>query len=814
MFKQIQYHRISATVALAAAGIAISLPATSLAQEQDVAQEQEFAIEEIIVTAQRRAQSMQDVSVSISAFSADALDTHTIEDMADLQFSVPNVMTSAGFEGRIAIRGVGNNASSSSAEDGLGYHVNGVFVNRPQIDNTEYFDVERVEVLRGPQGTLYGRNTTAGVVNVITKKPTDELSGDLSVTLGNYNTQKIKGAFNIPISDKIGQRFAGLYLKRDGYNKNIYTGNDVDGRDAFELRSSTSFDFSDNFSANLVVSYLKEDSNRANETKGTCTKDPITGCSALSAGFESPDTTAARLYTLYNEVFIGPAEGVLIPLGDYFANTVNPADYRTVNIDQEPTYEVEQLGISLEFNFQAGDYNLTSLTGYYDTDLDFFADFDRFATDVLMNRPVTYRANGRDVITTNVIQSGRRDYRVVDQFTQEFRVASDYDGKFNFLLGAFYYEEDRYTQALITHPLMARTQQLFGLSLEHESFNSENFIDTESFALFGETYFDLSEQTRLTVGLRYTDDQKGAHTTLKIPVIVNSDNLAEQSWQETTGKVTIEHFFNDDSMVFATVARGYKGGGVNPGQDAENLVFDPEFVNAFEVGSKNTFLDGRLRANFGAFFYDYEDMQVGQVSETATVTTNADSTVMGAEGEFVFAATDALVLDLNVAWLDLEINDFESGDEGDPNGIAPGTVPALDENGDIRWAGTVMIKNLDGNAVRNAPEFSVKIGAQYTFNVSDGYELTARVNHYWQDAYWANEFNKPSDAIDAWEQTDIQLVLLPTDANWSVKAFAKNVADGDDVTRRGQDGPLVGRFRSVNVLEPRTYGIEFRLAFE
>jgi iron complex outermembrane receptor protein len=787
-------------ISIVTACVAAPLSLTSHAQE----------LEEVIVTAQHRSQSIQDVSMSIQAFTGDALQTRLIDDMADLQFSVPNLMA----EGRrIAIRGVGNNAISRSAEDGLGYHVNGVYISQPQVNSTEYFDIERVEVLRGPQGTLYGRNTTAGVINVITKKPTDELGGDISVTLGNYGTQKYKGAINIPISDSLRTRFAGSYQQRDGYTENIYTGNDVDGRDAYELRSSTSFDFSENFSADLVISYLKEDSNRSSETKGTCTKDALLGCSALSAGFETPDTRVAGLYTLYNETFIAPIEGVLIPVGDYFADSVNPADFRTVNIDQEPTYEVEQLGISLEFNYRVGDYQLTSLTGYYDTDLERFQDFDRFATDVLMNRPVTYRANGKDVITTNKIQSGRRDFDISDQFTQEFRLASDYDGKFNFLLGAFYFEEDRYGQVLITNPTWARTSQLYDLDVSYEGYNSESDGKTESLAFFGETYFDLSDQTRLTVGLRYTDDTKDIQASLKIPVIVDSANQHDNTWKEWTGKITLEHDINENSMVFASMANGYKAGGVNPGQDSDNLTFDPEFVNVFEVGSKNTFLDGRLKANVGAFFYKYEDMQIGQVSETSATTVNGNSTVLGAEGEFTFAATDALIFDLNVGWLDLEIDDFVSADQGDPNGIAPGTVPALNENGDPRFAGAALIKDLDGNSIRNAPGYSVNIGVEYSLNVSDAYAVTARVNHFLQDEYWANEFNKPSDVIDGWEQTDLQLVLRPINADWFVKAFVKNVADNDDITRREQDGPAVGRFRSVFVLEPRTYGIEVRVPF-
>jgi outer membrane receptor protein involved in Fe transport len=800
MFKQIQRHRISTAIALAAAGIAVSFPATGLAQEQ------EFVIEEIVVTAQKREQSLQDVSMSLSAFTGVALEERVIEDLSDLQFSVPNLLADSV---RVAIRGVGQNAISSTAEQGLGYHLNGVYLNRALARSSEYFDVERIEVLRGPQGTLYGRNTTAGVINILTRKPTDELGGYVTLAVGDYESFRLKGALNIPLGDNVRQRFAGSYLTREGYIDNIYTGNDIDGRDQYELRSSTSFDLGENTTFDLVISYLNEDSDRASESKGTCTKDPLTGCSPLSAGFETPDVSNS-LWQILN----GIAGGVLYPAGDLFADALNPPNYLESNVDQEPTYEVEQLGASLEINHEFGDYKFTSLTGYVDTESDIFQDFDRFATDVPLNFPVTYRANARDVETTDIIKSGRRDAYNAEQLTQELRIASDYDGNFNFMLGAFYYEENYYGRVFITHPSMAFIQQAFGLPNTFESFDVQSDpLETESLALFGEGYFDVRDDTRLTVGLRYTDDEKKLRTRQFLLFLVNSDWAeSKEDWQEVTGKVTVEHSLNDDSMVFATLARGYKAGGFNP-QTGTN--FEPEFINQFEVGTKNTFADGRLRANFGVFYYDYEDLQIGQVNQTSADTVNTDSTVMGAEGEFNFLATDALEFDLNVSWLDLEINDFVSADEGDPNGIAPGTVQALDANGNPLFSPSgLVVKDLDGNALRNAPEFSLKFGAQYTGQIADGYELTGRIDHFWQDDYYANEFNKPSDELDSWSQTDVQLLLTPMASNWYLKAYSKNVFDNDDVIRRGQDGPLVGRFRSVTVLEPRTVGLELNLNFE
>ncbi len=605
-----------------------------------------------------------------------------------------------------------------------------------------------------------------------------------------------------------------MYLSRDGYTDNKYTGNDIDGRDQYELRSSTSFDFTDNLSADLVLSYVNEDSDKSFRTKGVCTKDATYGCSPLSVGTETPDVSSSIFQTI-NLLVLGGT--LFTPFTDYFADSENPSSFRDVVMDMDPTYETEQFGASLEFNYEWGDYRFTSLTGYYDTDADLAWDYDQFQTDFRLNYPVTFRANGKDFITTDQMVSGRRQLSEREQFTQEFRIASSYDGAFNFLLGAFYFDEEASSETRITHPALAEGARVLGLPSLYEMYRVESDpVKTESLALFGEGYWDINDQTRLTVGLRYTDDEKEARSRL---ILLNfaPEGWAEgkDDWQEVTGKATLEYSINEDSMVYASYARGYKAGGLNPGGPSGGEIFDPEFINSFELGTKNMFLEGRLQANLGAFYYDYEDMQIGQINETTTTTVNGDATVMGIESEFVFAPTEALRFDLGLAWLDFEIDDFQSADQGDPDGIAPGTTPALDENGDPRFTDDgLLIKDLDGNKVRNAPEYSVNLGAQYDFALASGYSLTARADYFWQDDFYANEFNKPSDEFDGWEQLDLQLTLRPAEENWHVMAFVKNALDNDDVTRMNQEGPEVGLFRNATVLEPRTYGVEVRLSFE
>lgn len=773
------------------------------AQEQQAAIEDEVMLEEIIVTAQKREQSLQDVPIAVSAFSGDDLVGRVIEDATDLQMSVPNFIYD---QSRMQLRGVGNNAISSTSESGIGYHVNGVYILAPALRSTEYYDLDRVEVLRGPQGTLYGRNTTAGVVNIITKKPTEEFSGFLNAQIGNYDSIKLKGALNIPLGENLRQRFAGLYFKRDGYNTNLFTGNDIDGRDSYSLRSATSLSIGDNFTADLTVSFIKEDSTRASETKGTCKKDLTYGCSPLEIAFETPDVTN----TLWNSVdFFG-----LLPGGDYFSDALNPDDFRVVNVDIEPRFQVEEVFASFEMNYEFGDYTLTSLTAYQEYDSNRVQDFDRFASEQRLNFPITYRADIENEVTTDQILSARRDVGAGEQFSQELRLASQLDGSFNFLMGLYYFEYEGSSLVRFSHPVLSIFQQIMGRPANQEFFAFDTRkIVSDSIAAFGEVYYDMSEDTRLTLGLRYTQDEKEIETR----TVFWSDpdySTAAGEWNVFTGKIALDHRLSENTLVYATASRGYKAGGLNPGNPEGEQEFAPEYLNTIEVGSKSTLLDGRMRMNLNAFYYDYEDLQISGLRETAIVTVNADANIKGAEAEFLYAASDRLVLDFSASWLDVTISDHISSDSGDRDGISPGVVLALDENGNRQFdSDGNVLQNVAGNTLRNSPNFSFKFGADYTWDIGEDYMLVGRFDYTWQDKYFANEFNKPSDQIGSWGQGDASLTLTPIDPSWSIKAYVKNIFDSEDVTRIGQDGPLVGRFRSVNVLEPRTYGLELQYSF-
>lgn len=805
---QIKSNHISiwsrATASLATLALA-SLSQAAFAQETTAGEDDSNII---IVTAQKKSENIQTVPIAISAIDSTTLDNKVIDDGVDLSFSVPNLTIDiAG----ASLRGVGNLAISSTAESGLGYHVNGVYLGSPASE-AEYYDLARIEVLRGPQGTLYGRNTTAGVLNIITQKATDELEGYVTAGYGNYNSVKLKGAINLPIADGFSTRVAGFYLSRDGYITNVFNGNNIDDRKMFGLRSSTHFEMGGDTTADLVVSYFKEDDARAPRTKGICIKDRTLGCSASDTGFETPDSRSTIFQTL------GAVSGVINPTVDYFAGALNPSDPRLVNQDIDPIFFSEEWNGSLEISHDFGNISLTSLSAYQEFKRDLTHDFDQFAATGTLLRPITFDVLGDgNLVTTNMIQSARLDQGQSRQYFQELRLASDFSGPFNFMVGGNYYNESGSSKVIFTHSTIAARQQQLGLSSAFATLTSDNAgMKIESYGLFGEAYFDLSDTTRLTGGLRYSHDKKSV-LTRQIFFNPKPDgslpDFVEGNFKKgvVTGRIVLDHKFSRDLFGYASVSRGYKAGGINPGGAPGEQTFAPEYLNAFEVGLKGTTSDGSFRANASAFYYDYSNLQIGQLGPNTAFTVNTDATVYGAEGEFAVRPSSRFQVDGSISYLNTKLKSFQSIDEADPFGVAGGTVPVLVGGVPLVTARGV-VKNLDGNELPRSPSIKIAVGAQYEIPLG-GMTLTPRIDHYQQGGFFGSAFNKPAEDYEGYSQTDIKLLLAPEGKQWELRAYAKNLFNNDDITRGAQQGPTAGNFQTIFLLEPRTYGLEGTFRF-
>jgi iron complex outermembrane recepter protein len=776
---------------------------------QEAPADEEAASEDagIVVTAQKRVENIQDVPIAVSAFTADMIEKQNLDDTLDLQLLVPNLLIVG--NDRPTLRGIGNNAISSTADNGTGSLVN--FSPLGFRAQDEYFDIERVEVLRGPQGTLYGRNTTGGTINVLTRKPGDEFGGYVTAQYGNFNTRRIHGAINVPIDEIVQFRLAGFYLKRDGYTKNLGTGRDVDGRDQYSWRASLRINVDENTRVDLMFNRSSEDSTRSRENKRLCRATPVLGCSPNELGFDSPDTSGVLFQTLLNATNLFGFGGTLFTPGtSIYTGAQNPADLRAIASDYDASFVGRQTNFTAEISHEAGPISLLSLTAFSKGRQEARTDFDNAVLPFRFNFPVTYNVDRDTRITTNELRTSDSFVASGRSYYQEFRALSDFSGPFDFTLGVNFLNSKSDASFQIYHPgleLFARV--LRGFPQEAWAFNGDTRdAKTKSFAAFGEVYYNLSDATKVTLGLRYTDDRKSVRGRTVVPF---AGNLAgalppfgslSGSYDAFTGRAVIDHKLSDDNLLYASFARGFKGGGLNPAGSVQ-ATFSPETINAYEIGSKNQFADGTLQANFSGFYYDYKNLQLGQRRSTAVQTINTDATIWGVESEFLWLPTNGLRFNANISYLDTELA-----------GLAPGQETS-DPANPAQWLGvgaptrTPEVRlTLKGNELPYAPKWKMALGAEYRTELGgSGWTATVRGDYSWQSRYFAREFNTANDRIKAWSIANALVRFTDPSESFSIEAYVKNLLKKDNITNSIIESDLIGSYRNARILEPRTFGL-------
>lgn len=707
-------------------------------------------VEEIVVTAQRRSESAQDVPVAVTAFGVEALDQMQIENFSDLAFFTPNVTFSkSNFTGsNFQIRGVGNTLVAASADSGVGIMVNDVPLNTPRLFETEYYDLAAIEILRGPQGTLFGRNATSGTVNMKTAQPVlGETLGSVEVEYGSYNARRLEGMVNMPLGQKAAFRLAGNVVKRNGYYENIATGNDVDGRDSYSLRGSLKFEPSDSTTFDLMVSWFDEDSNRSRSAKTMCHNDPtgVLGCLPDTLEFESPNSFGTLGTLLSSDFVLGPLGLFQYADGDPSLVAGNPNDFRQIALDFEPEYKSDELLITAQLTQDFGESLTGSLVfGYQKTSVNSRTDYTGDLTPAItvpdllaLYAPTAYNAYYADgSIPVSTIDDGTftgivggnymatpgnagSSYDQSDsssrQYSIEGRLSSNLDGPLNFQVGGMYvnYDSDTsyYVVASSLDYFAVVGPEAIGLDLGFPSpyaglgwvspyyHNDTARYKLESYAVFGEVDYEISENLKLTAGLRYTNDTKNIRDRLTlfdtgtaptwVPFGTTDANPvydavglgyrdsftgdeAPAKWGEMTGRVVLNWTpdleITDDTLIYASYSRGYKGGGFNPpAKSAETKqYFDPEFINAFEIGMKNTMMDGMLMANFTAFYYDYKGLQVSKIVDRTSVNENMDAKIWGLEAELQYAPTENWLFNASGAYLNTSVGDNSSIDPRDP----------------------------------------------------------------------------------------------------------------------------------------------------
>lgn len=938
---------------LASSALVLSLVATDV-----LAQERSTVLDELVVTAQRREEALQDVPIAVSAFDQGALERSRIEGGPNLVTAVPNVNFSKGnFTGyNFQIRGIGSKLVAGSGDAGTGIHLNNAPLLSNNLFETEFYDVERVEVLRGPQGTLYGRNATGGVVNMITAKPTDQFEASIRGEYGNYNTQKVRGMINVPVNDIVSTRFAGTYLKRDGYGDNLFTGNDADNRELWGVRASVSFDPAENFRAWFVWDHFEEDDNRSRIGKQFCTKDEgpanIGGLGYSTAaggligqiqrGLFSQGCLPSSLYdpsalgTVNSQGTLGGLFGALggFQTGDAYVGKMQTPDIRDIESTFDPIYksktDIYQFNAELDVT---EDLTLSWLTSYTYFKLYTRQDYNRYTPSVPFNatpNPVNafaavpgYAAaiypglfpggvindpqNGAfNRFTTSDISSG-----YTENWSHEVRLQSNYDGPLNFNLGGIFLRYQTQGDYYVMFNTGTGYYQIQNLLVSgnancqgpapcitidpgadpnrsgHNYYDSYGPYDLTSYAVFGELYWQIAENLKMTLGLRYTVDKKEVlnnSVALGTPGIGPNPGvprILEAEFKEPTGRLGVDWKpdlgFTDDTLIYGFYSRGYKGGGLNPpfspgiGVVPTSPIFQPEFIDAYEIGTKNTLLDGSLMLNLTAFYYDYAGYQVSKIINRTSINENIDAKVKGAELETVWQPIEGLRLNAAIGYLDTEIQDATSIDtfnrtQSNPglvlvksssasncvvstasaqtalaisNGQVPGFTPnpfnllgvctlasAAGAGTNIGGTGAIAAGtnafgglvsegvpvNIGGHELPNAPEWTVSLGAQYTMNFGD-WAATLRGDYYRQSETFARIYNSGPDRIDSWENVNLTLTVANLDMGVEVGAFVKNATDEEAITDFYLTDDSSGMFRNVFFTEPRTYGVWIQKRF-
>ncbi|MEZ5892468.1 MAG: TonB-dependent receptor [Parvularculaceae bacterium] len=532
------------------AGVALSAVAAGAATAQ--------VSDEIVVTSQRTEQSLQDVPIAVSAFSGNDLDAQQIESFTDIQLNTPNFSFSRTqfTTSAIVIRGIGALAVAADSEPSLSVHLNDFPLASPRLFETEFFDVERIEVLRGPQGTLFGRNATGGVINVITNKANpDDFEGAVDLEYGNYDSMKVKGALNVPFTDTLAARIAGTIIQRDGYTTNEFDGSNVDDRDIWSVRGSIRWYPTENTTVDLVASHMREDDSRLRHSNTVCTRDPVgvQGCIPGLQGHDHPNL-AGTTHLLSSAQTIETLGGLLGAPGlgafGLFSVAADPNllqaprsdDLRVINTDFRPRYNAEETVFMANLRHDFEKYTLKLTGGWADSRISQYQDqLNDAGAPVTLNPalafviPITAGAlygdgmlpvsdfdlGGTGFIGGNVAYSSA-NFATIEQsigrsksWSVEGIVNSNYDGPFNFLVGGNYQNSsgfaDFYTSGNSLDYLSAILGSVLfadGTSIYSPFFRSDGSTERKSISAFGEFYVNLTDTLKFTGGVRYNHDKK------------------------------------------------------------------------------------------------------------------------------------------------------------------------------------------------------------------------------------------------------------------------------------------------------------------
>ena len=732
---------------LAVVGISSGQIAT--AEQGDPVPAAATIIEEIIVTAQRREQSLGDVSIAITAITGEDIVRLHMTDPSDLAQQAPNLQIKSVFSKsnpQIFMRGVGVNDDTALTNGSVGIYSDEVYVGAPAGQLFPIFDLERIEVLRGPQGTLYGRNTTGGAINFISRQPGENLEASFRAGVGSFDERTLEFGIGGPVSESVGARLAFVVNRRDGYMNNEYLDTFDATTDNWAARGLLRYDATEMLSLTLKIHGAKNDA-QAQQFRSQGLLDPASVAAGAPVPCASPEIAGS--------------------CSDLLGYIDSPDPHRG-QWDRRGKEEVDIAGASVNLTAMLGELELTSISAIESTDRLVRPDTDASPNQVLHI----------DWLETN------------DQFSQEFRLASPASSDIRWMAGVYYLNQEISLDQ--TNDVLRELRPMFGFDPSRliVTINTNINQDLESYAAFGHIEFGLSERFDLVAGLRYTSEERDMNRldafvepTFSIPLVQVSDSV---SFSNLSGKLALEYRDDQDNLAYASVSSGFKSGGFNGAValDPDSVPpFDEETLTTFELGYKWTGFADRLSINTAGFYTEYNDLQVFTRLTSGGIpreilTNAADASVLGLEVELSAIPTEGLELRMGLGLLDAELTDYRT-DGG---------------------------QDFSGNKLVGAPDVTLNGLVRKDFHVGNG-TIALQADFYFQDDVFFETSNDPLLAQDAYWLLGGRISYRPLDKPWELALWGANLLDEDYLVSVVGLGLFGYNLQSWG--EPRTWGIEF-----
>lgn len=722
--------------AVATATLALAAPSMAWAQTETAAESS--GMDDIVITATKREESLQDVAIAVTAIGAEQLRNEQITDLSQIAAQIPSFtfQSQNSMESEMFIRGVGSvRLNGATADPSIGTFFNEVYIGRRGSATPPIFDLARVEVLRGPQGTLFGKNIVGGAINLISAAPQSTFDAGGSLSLGNYSSVLAEGFVTGALAENLAGRLAFYRETHDGYAENIVYGQELEDKDSFGTRLSLAWDPTSNLSVSIIADY-------------------------------STDTGGGPSRHAVDNPFVAGTGGVTAGI---------PSDPRINMSPYEQYAERDTAGLTGRVEWDMGGVSLTYLAAY------------RYG--IADGRWTQAGAASPPSLTDSTLTQ----HELYQGVTQEIRLSSDDDSRFRWIAGLYYLDE-----------YVKRTSRNTAISFlpggaggTRDSLDGDNmflgYSDTTSFAAFGEVEYDILDNLTLSVGGRYTRDEKELDTSAVIfsygppgdilsPAPLQSPYALTvgDDWSEFTPRVALEWRATDDVLVYASYAAGYKGGGwqgANANGLAAATAYDPETASTWEIGFKADWLNNRLRTNIAAFYTDFSDLQVellDDVNLTLVVANAADAVIQGVEFEVRGMPTDWLTLFASGSLLDAEYKDY----------IDP-------------------LRGIDysGNQIQRTPDYQFNVGADVRHGITPALDLIGGVSYSYQDQMFWGPDN--TNFEDGYGILNARIGVGATDGQWTVSLWGKNL---NDELYRTSIIPFAGDEVSL-FGAPRTYGV-------